>query len=145
MAVAPSKIVETIVGDSRDPRAEFPRDTDRSAVNGAPAVFRAIKSSTWDPNAEPFRSRAVVRRRLSKDPNLARSPCRAIIVSSRRSPPTRNGGIREESPAGNPLGASALRLASRLGDESTRDTAAGWPDLINRSYALPADKWWAGG
>lgn len=40
----------------------------------------------------------------------------------------------------NPLGASALRLAGRLGDESTRDTAAGWPDLINRSHALPADK-----
>lgn len=41
--------------------------------------------------------------------------------------------------------ASSLRLVGRLGDESTRNTAAGWPDLINRSHALPADKWWAGG
>lgn len=79
-------------------------------------------------------------RRFPKDPNLTWSPCRTIIVSyhSPLSIITVKG--RRNHP-----GASSLRLASRLGDESTRDTAAGWPDLINRSHALPADKWWAGG
>jgi len=81
-------------------------------------------------------------RRFPKDPNLTRSPCRTIIVSydSYHSPPSRISVKGRNNP-----GASSLRLASRLGDESTRDAAAGWPDLINRSHALPADKWWTGG
>lgn len=79
--------------------------------------------------------------RFPKDSNLAWSSCRTIIVSSCHSPPS---GISAKGRCNHP-GASSLRLATRLGDESTRDTAAGWPDLINRSHALPADKWWAGG
>lgn len=33
-------------------------------------------------------------------------------------------------------GEPSLWLARRLGDDSRRDTVAGWPDLINRSHAL---------